>query len=198
MPWHGRAFLGVAEIVFASKPAPTFGRIPKDLLGQVWERACSRRERLGPGSAPAHHIHMRNPDFKKLIADNLEPQPLIKRRRIHLRAEELFGLATLLGHANHGFHQLVANLQAAPVLEHRYAPDLAAGQQARSANRKIAFERQKMHGVGVVRVPLKFWWNRLFSDKHRFTNAPYLSDILLPVRDTYVNLIHRQIPGFLA
>ncbi|TSD78823.1 hypothetical protein FFI16_021120 [Pseudomonas sp. KBS0710] len=28
---------------FASKPAPTFERIPRNVLGKMWERACSRR-----------------------------------------------------------------------------------------------------------------------------------------------------------
>ncbi|KWV83575.1 hypothetical protein PFL603g_00357 [Pseudomonas fluorescens] len=141
---------------------------------------------------------MRNPDFKKLIADDLEAQSLIERRRIHLCTQELPGLATLLGHANHRFHQLVADFQPAPVLEHRYTTNLAAGQQSSGANREIAFECQKMHRIGIVGVPLQFRRDRLFGDKYRFTNAPNLVDILSPVRDTYVNFIHPRTPGCLA
>ena len=135
---HDRAFWGVAGKGIAGKPAPTLDRVHPLECNQLWELACLRCRRRGLNSVPAHHIHMGNPDFQEFLTDDLEPQSLIKRRRIHLRTEKLLRLATLLGHANHRFHQLVADFKPAPILEHRHTPDLAAGQQAGGANRKVA------------------------------------------------------------
>jgi hypothetical protein len=48
-----------------------------------------------------------------------------------------------------------------------------------------------MHGVASSAHPTQAQVEPLFGDEYRFTNAPNLGDILLPVRDTYVIFISR-------
>ena len=117
---------------------------------------------------------------------------------MHLGTEHLLLEATFFGFKNRGLHQCVANLQAAPVLENRYAADMAVRQEPGGTNREVALIGQKMHGIGIVCIPLQFWRYRLFGNKYRLTNASKFGVVLLPVGDTYVNAIHQRTPGFLV
>lgn len=135
---------------------------------------------------------------EEFLADDGEAQALVERRGLDLGAEHLLLEAAFLGFIDDGAHQRVADFQAAPVLEYRDPADVAVGQQARGADGEVALESQEVHGAVIVGIPLQLGWDRLFGNEYRFTNAPDLGVILLPVCDTYVNLIHRQIPGSLA
>ena len=141
---------------------------------------------------------MGNPGFEKLLADNAEAQTLIEPGRLDLGTEHLLLEAAFLGLADHRLHQRVTDLQSAPVLEDRDPADMAVRQQPGGADREVPLEGQEMRGAAVIGVPLQLRRNRLLGNEHRLTNAPNLGVILLPVRDTYVNSIHRQIPGFLV
>ena len=99
---------------------------------------------------------------------------------------------------NHRLHQFFAHFQAAPVLEHRHATDMAVGQQACGADRVIAFLGEKVHGVGILGVPLQFWRHRLLGDEHAVADTTKLDIVPVPVRDSDGDLTHRQIPGCLA
>ncbi|MNE64431.1 hypothetical protein D3C80_1598440 [compost metagenome] len=117
---------------------------------------------------------------------------------MHLGAEHLLLQVALLGFTDDGLHQLVANLQSAPILEYRHAADLAIGKEAGGADGEITFVGQEMHGVQVVGIPFQLGRYRLLGDEHGLANTANLAVVLLPVRYTHLNVIHRQTPGFLV
>ena len=112
--------------------------------------------------------------------------------------ELLLALATLFGGFDGGAHQRFADLQAAPVLEHRDPADLPVGQQARGADRVVALAGEKMHGLDVLIVPFELCGHGLLGDEDRFADAPQIGIVLLPVGEADVDLTHQQTPNFLA
>ena len=73
---------------------------------------------------------------------------------------------------------------------------MAVGQQARRADRVVAFLDEKVHGIGVLGVPLQLRRNGLFGDENGVPNPPQLGIVLMPVRHADSDLTHRRTPGF--
>ncbi|MDT4868584.1 hypothetical protein FQZ97_1035590 [compost metagenome] len=117
---------------------------------------------------------------------------------MHLGAEHLLHQATFFGLGDDRANQCIANLQAAPILEHRYPADVPVRQQAGGADRVIALVGEKVQGVGVFRIPFEFRRYGLFGDEHGFADAPQVGVVLLPVGQADMDFIHRQTPGSLA
>ncbi|MCY1453482.1 hypothetical protein D9M71_704730 [compost metagenome] len=141
---------------------------------------------------------MRDAGFEELFADYAKAQPLVKRRGVHLGAEHLLLQVAVLCFRDHRVHQGIAHLEAAPVLEHRDAPDGAVREQAGSADRVIAFQGQEVQRVLVFRVEFQLRRNVLLGNEHRFTNTADVGVVLMPVGEAHMNLIHWRIPGFLV
>jgi len=141
---------------------------------------------------------VRQAGLEELLADDLEAQALVECGGMHLCGELLLAQIAVLRLGDGGLHQCVTHLEPAPVLEHRHAPDLAILQQAGGADGVVTLKGQEVHGDVVVGIPLQLWRHVLLGNEHRFADTADVGVVFLPIGQAYFDLIHWQIPGFLA
>ncbi len=73
----------------------------------------------------------------------------------------------LAGLIDGGIEQPAADPAAAPGSDHRHPPDLAGAEQPCTAKRLAGLvDGEKVGGLGVQAIPLKFLRHALFLDEH--------------------------------
>ena len=125
---------------------------------------------------------MRNAGLDELGARNLEAETPVEPGSIGLCVQARARMAAVAGLLHQGLQHERTRALAAPLLQHRHAPDVAIGQQATRRHRgAIGGIGKRMVATRVLIIRFKRPRHALFAHEHQLAYAARFGAGLVPV-----------------